>query len=49
VQVLYLNDTITVYKTVYFTGTLLPVAFLVFGKFVKPPRAGQNPKVKKDA
>ncbi|KAG0559304.1 hypothetical protein KC19_10G095200 [Ceratodon purpureus] len=45
--VLYFNDTIAVYKTVYFTGTLLPVVILVFGKFVKPPKAGQ--KVKKEA
>jgi lysophospholipid acyltransferase len=49
--VLYYADTITIYRSVYYSGTLLPVAFILLGKFVKPPRAGQSSAkaVKKEA
>ena len=46
-QVLYYADTLAVYKSVYYAGTLLPLALMILGKFVRPPRAA--PKAKKES
>lgn len=46
-QVLYFADTLAVYKSVYYAGTLLPLALMILGKFVRPPRAA--PKAKKES
>jgi len=45
--VLYYADTLAVYKSVYYAGTLLPLALMILGKFVRPPRAA--PKAKKES
>ncbi|KAH8975649.1 hypothetical protein BDL97_01G169500 [Sphagnum fallax] len=41
-------DTIAVYRSVYFIGTLIPVLIMILGQVIKPPRTARKPRVKKE-
>lgn len=41
------HETLQAYSSVYYVGTIVPVAIVLFGLVVKPPRAGNIIKTKK--
>jgi hypothetical protein len=46
-QLLSSHETLQAYSSVYYVGTIVPVAIILFGLVVKPPRAGNTIKTKK--
>ncbi|KAG0615285.1 hypothetical protein M758_5G029100 [Ceratodon purpureus] len=41
------QETLQAFSSVYYVGTVVPIAIILFGHFVKPPRAGSTVHTKK--
>jgi lysophospholipid acyltransferase len=46
-QLLSGRETLQAYSSVYYVGTIIPIAVILFGMIVKPPRGNSKTKTKK--